>query len=197
MWSSDRSIAGYDAAMAPLEWLVLRRLRKRLVSALRGCVLEIAAGTGANLPFYNASVCLIATDVSAEALAAASGRRHAARVTLLRADAEGLPLLAHSVDHAVATLAFCSIPDPARALAELRRVLRPGGTLVLLEHVQGEGWLAGGLTRALASSWHAFTRSCRIDRRTTDAVRQAGFSLRSERRYLGGIVRMVTAASPA
>jgi len=190
---SERPSSAYDAGMAPLEWLALRRLRQSLVGGLRGRVLEIGVGTGANLPCYDPSVQLFAVEWNPAHLRVAATRPRPPRAVLLRSDAECLPLAAHSVDHTVSTLALCSIPHPERALAEIRRVLRPGGTLVMLEHMQGEGRLACGLTRACAGLWYAVSRSCRIDRRTRESVLDAGFRLREERRYLSGTVRMMVA----
>ncbi len=112
---------------------------------------------------------------------------------LLLADAERLPFLPGSFDHAVATLFFCSVGDlllpPRRSAASCG----PGDPL-LLEHMQGAGRLAGWLTRALARPWGALMGSCHLDRRTLDVLQGAGLLVREERRYLGGIVRTVVLA---
>jgi ubiquinone/menaquinone biosynthesis C-methylase UbiE len=117
----------YDAVLAPFEWLGLRRLRRAVVAAAEGRVLEIGAGTGRNLPLYRRAEILIATDPDAAMLARA--RRCAAQaccpVLLVVADAQALPFRDAAFDTAVATLVFCSVPDPAAGFAETRRVLKP------------------------------------------------------------------------
>lgn len=191
---AERLAAAYDGAMRPLERLLLRRLRLGLVPALRGRVLEVGAGTGVNLPLYDRSARLVIVDADPAMLRCAAGRALPGQATFVLADAERLPFLPGSFDHAVATLFFCSVGDPAAAAVEICRVLRPGGTLSLLEHMQGAGRLAGWLTRALARPWCAVMGSCHLDRRTLDVLQGAGLLVREERRYLGGIVRTVVLA---
>ena len=182
--------------MLPLEWLFLRRLRARAIPPLRGRVLEIGAGTGANLAHYAPSVRLLLTDASREMLRIAAARPRpvpSGHTDALLAGAEALPLADASVDHVVATLVFCSVTDPERAMAEVRRVLRPGGTLVLIEHVQGATPLAGFLTRGLAGPWLRLNGVCHLDRETVETVRGAGLRVEEEERHLGGILRVVRA----
>jgi ubiquinone/menaquinone biosynthesis C-methylase UbiE len=111
--------------------------RQRVIGAAEGRVLEIGIGSGLNLPLYGSAVkSVIGLEPSAELLRMARARAEAATrpITLLDASAEAIPLDSGSVDTVVTTWTLCTIPDAARALAEMHRVLRPGGTLLFVEH---------------------------------------------------------------
>jgi ubiquinone/menaquinone biosynthesis C-methylase UbiE len=128
----------YDLFMAPWEHGRLGRYRHAVVSGVQGRVLEIGAGTGLNFPHYDRAVAVVATDPDVGMLTRAKPRASAAapNILLVAADAEALPLRDASFDHAVVGLAMCTIPHPDRALGELRRTVRPGGSVRMLEHVR-------------------------------------------------------------
>ena len=157
--------------------------RRQLLRSASGRVLEIGAGTGANLPHYTGLARLVLTEPDA-----AMRRRIAARlpgapcpVEVLDAPAEDLPLADGSVDAVVATLVLCSVDDPDRALAEARRVLRPGGRLLFLEHVRAEGRIAWW-QRRLTPAWRRLVPGCHLDRDSVGAIRRAGFAVTELRR---------------
>jgi ubiquinone/menaquinone biosynthesis C-methylase UbiE len=176
----DRAFAAvYDPMMARVERAGLRALREQLLSGATGHVLEIGAGTGANLGLYPAGVerltLLEPTPAMAERL-----RVHVAEqpppfdVEVIEAPAEALPAADGSIDTAVSTLVLCTVEEPARSAAELRRVLRPDGRLLLLEHVAGEpAWLQRGLDPV----WRTVARGCQLRRDTRDELERAGFDL--------------------
>lgn len=169
---------GYDKGMWFFERFSLRRRRARLLAGVGGRVLEIGAGTGANMPFYRFEengVELIATDVNMPRLRALPTK--AAHVPILLASAQELPFPDASFDVVVGTLVFCSIPDPAAALHQIKRVLRPGGRLVLFEHVRGKGTIGGKVTDWLQPAWFALQHECHLNRRTTETVAEAGFEI--------------------
>ena len=185
----------YDLGMSPLEWLLFRRLRRQTFPALDGDVLELGIGTGVNLPLYVPQAHVIGCDASKEMLTWAARRCTSAPVRLAQADTQHLPFPDANFDVVSASLLFCSVADPARGLTEARRVLRPGGRLVLLEHTRGNG-LAGRLTDLLHPAWKAWSRECHLNRETAQTVAQAGFELqRVEQRALG-IVRVIWAIKP-
>lgn len=183
----------YDAALRPLEALGLSRRRRRLVAGLTGRVLEIGVGTGLLLPHYPPGAAVVAIDIDATGFARARARRPSVR--LVRADAERLPFADASFDAVVAALAFCSVPDPERGLAEVRRVLRPGGALRLFEHVRPPGAL-GVVFDRLDPLWYRLNGSCHLDRRTDRAVLAAGFRVRDATTSCADVGWMVDAERP-
>lgn len=140
----DRRSARYGAAGPRLEGLAIGDSRAWICSRASGRVLEVAVGTGGNLGLYHSGVRLTGIDLSPGMLAHA--RRRAASlglsVTLEEGDAEHLPYPDASFDTVVCTLALCAVPDRAATLAEMHRVLRPGGRLLLVDHVEPR-WLRG------------------------------------------------------
>ena len=129
----------YDQLFAPFERRFLDSWRAETLSLLpiNSAVLELGCGTGANFHLYPPSRTAVSTELSAEMIARADTKT--VGNLLVQADAQSLPFDANSFDAAFATLVFCSIPDPLKAFAEARRVIRPGGRLVLLEHVRPPG----------------------------------------------------------
>lgn len=136
----DRSAGGYDAQMARFDRWLFRDTRTWICSRARGEVLEIAVGTGLNLPLYPPSCRVTGIDISAEMLEHARRRRDGlGRGDELRlGDAESIDLPDHSVDTAVCTFSCCAIPDHLQALREMLRVLRPGGRLLLADHIASD-----------------------------------------------------------
>ena len=134
----DRMAESYDRLIVPAERLFFGGGREWVCSQARGEVLEIAVGTGRNLPFYPEGIQLTGVELSPKMLAIARRRAREldAEFDLRTGDAQDLPFLDASFDTVVATLALCTIPDDRRAVAEAARVLRPGGRLLLLEHVR-------------------------------------------------------------
>lgn len=117
-------------------------MRQRMVPLVRGVVVEVGFGSGLNLPYYNAGNVkrLIGVDPDPTMLALAKRQKGTVSFTLecLQAGGESIPLAAGSADTVVVAYALCTIPEPQAALAEIRRILKPGGRLVFLEHGQGE-----------------------------------------------------------
>jgi ubiquinone/menaquinone biosynthesis C-methylase UbiE len=182
----------YDQGMLPLELLLLRRLRQRTFPPIGGDVLEVGVGTGVNLPLYGPEARVTGCDASGEMLPWASHRHTRARVTLVQADTQCLPFADGSFDVVTASLVFCSVADPARGLAEARRVLQVSGRLVLLEHTRGSG-LGAWLTDTFHPLWHAWSRECHLNRETAHIVAEAGFEVQRVERHALGIVRVIEA----
>ena len=129
MSTLDGPSSTYDRGMLPLERLIFRRLRRRIFPRLGGDVLELGVGTGVNLPLYGSGARVTGCDANGEMLAWAARRHARATAALVQADAQRLPFADGSFDVVAASLVFCSVADPARALAEARRVLhRPAPT---------------------------------------------------------------------
>ena len=189
---------GYDLFMWPLERALFARLRQRALRALRPSafprlLLEVGVGTGANLPFYPASSRVVAVDASAEMLAVARRRRTRAVVKLGQVDVHHLAFGDATFDGVVGSFLFCNVTDPPSVLQEVRRVLRPGGWLLLLEHVRGAHPWVGRLTDLLDLPWHAWSGSCHLNRETEATVASAGFTITRNERYALGVVQLIEA----
>lgn len=171
----------YDRSLERLERAQLRERRRRLVAGLEGDVLEIGAGTGLNLPHYERAWRVVALEPDPWMRRELEPKLPAASVPVEVVDgrAEALPFPDESFAAVVSTLCLCSVDDQARVLDEVRRVLRPGGRLALLEHVRGEG-LLGRAQDLLAPLHRLLLGGCSPNRRTADAVRAAGFALAEE-----------------
>ena len=155
-------------------------LRHELLAGASGRVVEIGAGTGRNFAHYPPAVSeVVATEPDPHMLRRATESLKDASVPLRleQAPADRLPVEPDSVDTVVATLVFCTIPDPAAALAEIRRVLKPGGRMLFLEHVRAsEPRLARWQDRC-QPVWSVFGGGCRPNRDTPAAIEGAGFEL--------------------
>lgn len=185
----DKFAAGYDRSIAPLERRFLSRWREETLSlmAADSTILEIGAGTGLNFRFYPECRDAVASDISLEMLRFAQGKTDS--VSLIQADAMNLPFGENTFDAAFATLVFCSIPDPDKAFAEIIRILRPNGRLVLLEHVRPEG-----LPGYLFDFINLFTVPLMEDhfnRRTADRAEIAGLKIVEIRTKAFGIVNLI------
>jgi ubiquinone/menaquinone biosynthesis C-methylase UbiE len=174
----------YDWVNGPLERGILAPRRARLLPELTGVVLDVGAGTGANLPHFRSANRVIATEPSGSMRSRLSTRLTAAPcpVELLDAPAEVLPVDDASVDAVVFTCVLCSVDDVDRALAEARRALRPGGRLVVLEHVRGSGRLAQWQDR-VTPVWSRVAGGCHPNRDIEPAIRRAGFEIEEAERF--------------
>jgi ubiquinone/menaquinone biosynthesis C-methylase UbiE len=165
-------------------------IRERVIGAAEGTVLEIGVGSGMNLPFYRPPVReALALEPAARlvTMAQSASRATGVPVNFLEASAEAIPLDQHSVDTIVTTWTLCSIPQAAIALAEMRRVLRPGGKLLFAEHGrapdEGVRWWQDRLTPA----WRRISGGCHLNRPISSMIEEAGLRIdRIETGYIPG-----------
>ena len=176
----------YDRFMQANETLFLSAWRKELFQGLAGDVLEVGAGTGANLPHYPSAVTrLVLTEPDANMLRklrdkqAVSGYGH---VLLSDASLEKLPMEDGSFDAVVCTLVLCSVPHQATALAEIFRVLKPGGRFLFLEHVRTDDPKRYRRHRWIEPFWKRMAGNCHLTRQTEDAILKAGFKVEEMQR---------------
>jgi ubiquinone/menaquinone biosynthesis C-methylase UbiE len=169
----------YDRQMAKVEKATLRALRESLLAAASGDVLEIGGGTGANLPYYRSeggSLTITEPDTAMVRRLERRAREQAPQAKILRAPAEDLPFEDGTFDTVVSTMVLCGVSDQPRALRQLRRVLRPGGQLLFIEHVRsGDPWLARHQDRM---NWmcQAVMR-CDCNRPTLTSIEEGGFAV--------------------
>lgn len=189
----------YDCVMRTAERGRLAEWRRDVVGAAEGDVLEIAAGTGLDFRHYRAGVRVVATEPDLRMLVLARERagRAVATVLLVAADAQALPIRDRTFDTVVVGLGLCTIASPPRALAELRRILRSGGVARLLEHVRVERPVVGRLQDVLTPFWRRIAGGCRLNERSVETVRRAGFCIDDLRSYMGGYVVAITASTPS
>lgn len=172
--------ASYDRLMAGSERAVLHGHRASLVSRVKGDVLEVGGGTGANLPFYGAGVDELVITEPEEPMARRlehklAGYSLPARV--ISAPAEDIPFEDASFDFVVSTLVLCTVDDPARALSEIHRLLKPGGQLVFLEHVRSDDPRLARWQDRLHGMQVRLAYGCHCNRRTLENIERAGFSI--------------------
>lgn len=184
----------YDRLFAPFEKRFLGRWRSETLSVLPldAAILELGAGTGANFKFYPTSKIAISSEIASEMLMVAVTKRRSNQ--LVQADAQSLPFDENSFDGAFATLVFCSIPEPKLAFGELLRVVKPGGTLVLLEHVRPDGSL-GVVFDALNVLTVALIDD-HFNRRTADIAAAAGLEVLEIRRKAFGVINLIVCRIP-
>jgi ubiquinone/menaquinone biosynthesis C-methylase UbiE len=181
----------YDAACAVSEWTGLGRWRRWLVEGARGRTLDLGCGTGRNLPLYGPEARVVGLDPDGAVLRKA--RRRAPAVPLVRGSAQALPFRSGVFDTVVSGLVFCSVPEPARGLAEVQRVLRPDGRLRMLEHVRSTRRWKARLQDAIQPGWTWLMGGCRPNRETERTVEAAGFAIEAEGRRANGDMRRFTA----
>ncbi len=195
----DKRAATYDRTVGLGEKVAVGNLRSKFGASLRGRTLEVAVGSGLNLPYYSTAVTdAVGVDLSPGMLSVASTRadKLGLPIELIQMDAQRLAFPDNSFDTVAVSLALCTVPDPAKALAEMARVCRPDGRIVLLEHVLSSYRPLAGLLRAL-SPVQVRLIGCHLNRKTFDLARSLGFVIESEERRLGGVFRLAVARPPA
>ncbi len=193
----DRFVRNYDRCVAPLERSVFREARKRLLGRAAGLVLDLGAGTGANAEYFEAPVLsVIAIDRDERMLIQSKARPSAVvPIHMAVADAEALPFSSGVFDTVVACLVLCTTPRPDIALAELVRVLAPGGRALFLEHVRSTSAIIG-MAQDLANPVNRLVAGgCNLNRRTESSIRRAGLRVESRRSWFAGILVEIEAIS--
>lgn len=190
----DKHSASYDRQMSFFDRHLFRDSRAWVCAQASGRTLEVAIGTGLNLPLYPAGITLTGIDFSPAMLDIA--RRRAgelgAAADLREADARALPFAGDAFDTVVCTFSLCAIPDHRRAIAEMRRVLRPGGLLLLADHVAG----SARPTRAVQRLLEVVTVPLQGEhflRRPLDQVEDLGFTVERRDRFTLGLVERIAA----
>jgi ubiquinone/menaquinone biosynthesis C-methylase UbiE len=194
----ERLAPRYDDKVRLPERLLFAGGREWVCERATGDVLEVSIGTGRNLPLYGHGVRLTGIDVSAAMLEFA--RRRAAELGIaadLRVgDAQALDLPDSSYDTVVCTLALCSIPDPRAAVREMKRVLRPGGRVLLLEHVRSPRLVVRTIQRALEPI-AVWLEGDHLVREPLDLLRAETFEIEEVERWKLGIVERTAARKPS
>lgn len=188
----------YDHETGYYDRFLLGDGRARMCAQARGAVLEVAVGTGRNLPFYPPGIRLTGIDLTPAMLAVARARARdlGMDVAFIEGDAQALPLATASFDTVVCTLALNAIPDDRAAIAEMYRVLRPGGRLLLLGHVASDHRAVRALQRLLEKKSVPIAGDYQT-RRPLPILAAAGFAIEHQERSRAGIILRVAAVKPA
>jgi ubiquinone/menaquinone biosynthesis C-methylase UbiE len=177
--------AGYDSFQAGMERNFLGDVRRRLLADARGRVVEIGSGTGVNIQHYPRSVEELVCTEPEEPMARRLEKKAAEsdlNVTVVHAPAERLPFADDSFDTAVTTLVLCTVDDPPASLAELARVLKPGGRLIFLEHVRAQDPKLAKWQDRLHPLWIRFGHGCNCNRATLEAIESSPLRVESHER---------------
>ena len=194
----DRIARIYDTGEALME-LRARAWRRAAWAAVAGAhdILEVGVGTGKSIPFYPPAARVTALDISPRMLdrARQRARRAGRSVALDLADAQAMPYAAGAFDAVVSIFVFCSVPDPIQALAEVKRVLRPGGRLIMVEHVLSRRRILRAFLCAL-DPWTERLWGAHVARQTDETVRAAGFATVAVTDLALDVVKRIDAALP-
>lgn len=194
----DKQAPSYDRTMARFERLLFAGTREWACARASGDVLELAAGTARNLPHFPDGVKVTGVELSPEM--AALGRRRAdelgREMDMRVGDAEALDFPDESFDTVVCTFGLCTIPDDRAAVREASRVLRPGGRILLAEHVRSPNRLVRGIQRLLDPLAHRFGGD-HLLREPLEPLAEAGFEVEELKRSKAGYVEVVSARKPA
>lgn len=185
----------YDAFMSPLESKALGRLRKVLITPLRGTVLEIGAGTGVNLQYYQ-DVKLTITDKELSPNLLKSLEKNNAPIESVACDVGMLPFEDETFDFIVSTLVFCSVEDVQLGLSELHRVLKKGGRFVFIEHVLPVEQPSRLLFDAVTPVWSKLAGGCHLNRDFITSVKESSLVLDAVEFAIGTKIVAGTAIKP-
>ncbi|WP_211653390.1 class I SAM-dependent methyltransferase [Planococcus alpniumensis] len=188
----------YDTAMKPLEKTRFEKIRAGLVQKAQGHVLEIGFGTGANFRYYQNAERVDAIEPNPE-MSKQAGKRIRQSKTPIRtykAVAEKLPFADETFDTVVATLVFCTIPDPVKALEEIYRVSKPGAQILMFEHVKMDQPLMGKTQESLTPVWKKLCDGCHLNRDTLDLVNRSPLEIVKVESYYGGLFLTIESRKP-
>lgn len=191
----NKNAARFNRHIWAIESLFLRKYRKCLVKLARGKTLEIAVGTGVNLPYYDETCEITGIDISEKMLAEARkvSQTIDVPVTLVEMDAESLSFENDAYDTVLTTLSLCTIIEPEAALAEMKRVLKPDGILLLIEHVV----CANSILHKIQDFLTPYFRKhlgCNLNRDTVSLIEKAGFKIDRIESRLWGIFKIIQAS---
>lgn len=167
----------YDVFMYPLEMMGIKKARKDLFPSVSGKVLEIGSGTGSNIPYYNIDNIdsLIVSDFHVKKVLS---KKQSNKISVLEVDVQNLPFPDQSFDFVIHTLVFCSVADVDKGLREIRRVLKPGGTLLFIEHVLPTGKHLKKAVNLLNPAWTKMSNGCHLNRSFIQTLSKNNFEVK-------------------
>lgn len=181
--------------MAPLEKKYIAEWRRKLVNQATGKVLEIGGGTGINFPLYKKCDEVITIEPNPYMIEKAKVRQQQASVPIqiIKNKGEQLPFPDNHFDTIVITLVLCSVDNMEQVLQECKRVLKPSGKLLVLEHIKMEQPFFAGLQHLLTPVWKHIADGCHLNRNPEKLIKECGFEIVSRKKYLSSLVISLTA----
>jgi ubiquinone/menaquinone biosynthesis C-methylase UbiE len=178
----------YDTLMKPVERRYITRWREELLLHAKGEILEIGSGTGINFPLYREGGNVTALEPNLHMIKRAETRKKQASVPIriVEGIAEKLPFANNHFDTIVVTLVLCSVDDPQLALEEMKRILKPDGKVLFLEHVEMEQPVYSSFQKILTPIWKHICDGCHLNRRTEKLIIDSGFKVISKQSHLSG-----------
>lgn len=178
----------YDILLSPLESLRLSKKRHKLIAPLKGNILEVGVGTGVNFKHYHYHRLkkLDLIDISLTDKVNSYKFPKGLDVTLSELSVEDLPFNDNTYDYVVFTLVFCSVPHPEQGLKEIRRVLKPNGKIIFMEHVLPHHSGLRKLFHKLTPTWKKLAHGCHLNRETLKTISEHGFVINESERYFKG-----------
>jgi len=173
----DRASKFYDIFEQPMEIMSLKKWRLEVTKGLKGKVLEVGVGTGKNIPYYPEDIDITAIDFSEKMLAKAREKssQFNKNVKLIHMDAQNMNFPDNTFDIVFTTCVFCSVPDPVKGLKEIRRVCKPDGKIIMIEHVRSEKKIMG-IVMDIFNPLTVNLYGANINRETVKNVKIAGFT---------------------
>lgn len=195
--TAHRFFAGFyeRQSRSSTEQNFMNPLRREVTDQARGVVLEIGAGNGLNFALYDPARVERVEAIEPDSAMLGYARERAAKarvpVNLIQAPVENLPFAAETFDSALVTLVFCSVNDPLRGLQEVRRVLKPGGSLLMVEHIRARGAVAATMQNIITPINKRIAGNCHWNRDTEKTVIEASFQIEQRRDIEGFLLPMV------
>lgn len=188
----NRAARFYDILETPMEMMALREWRIDLMKGLEGNILEIGVGTGKNIEYYPDDISITAIDFSEGMLQKAreKAEKYNKNVTLIQMDAQDMKFPDNTFDTIFTTCVYCSVPDPVKGLKEMRRVCKPNGKIIMIEHVRSEMWLLGAVMDIL-NPIVVTTYGVNINRKTVENIYKSGFTDVNSNNLYGDIVKKI------
>ena len=188
----DRVSKVYDFFEQPMEALAFKKWRVLAFQDLKGKVLEVGVGTGKNIPYYPDDVDMTAIDFSEKMLAIAQEKAKGfhKKIQFILMDAQCMDFPDNVFDQVITAFVFCSVPDPVKGLQEIRRVCKPDGKIIMIEHVRSEKKILG-LIMDLFNPIPLHIYGANINRRTVENLQKAGFVNIEVKNLMGDIVKKI------
>jgi ubiquinone/menaquinone biosynthesis C-methylase UbiE len=188
----DRVSKIYDVFEQPMEVMSLKKWRIEVTKDLKGKVLEVGVGTGKNIQYYPDDIDVTGIDFSEKMLEKAREKvkKLNKRVKLIHMDAQNMDFPDNTFDRVITTCVFCSVPDPVQGLKEIRRVCKPDGKIIMIEHVRSDKKIMG-LVMDIFNPFTLNLYGANINRRTVENVKMAGFTNIEETNLTSDIVKRI------